>query len=52
MYNDHKVQSFHVMLSKTSAYVKIHDAQTKWIYFLTEDHDLLGTYTIWDKVSI
>ena len=52
MYNGNKVQSFHVMLPKTSAYVKIHDAKTKWMYFLNEDPDLLGTYTIWDEVSI
>ena len=26
------------MLSKTSAYVKIYDVQTKWMYFLIE-HD-------------
>ena len=40
------------MLPKTSAYVKIYDEQTKWIYFLIEDNDLLEKYnTIWDKVS-
>ena len=26
----------HVMLLKTSAYVKSYDGQTKWMYFLTE----------------
>ena len=40
------------MLPKTSAYVKIYDGQTKWMYFLIEDNDLLEKYdTIWDKVS-
>ena len=40
------------MLPKTSAYVKSYDGQTKWMYFLIEDDDLLETYnTIWDKVS-
>ena len=29
------------MLPKTSAYVKNYDVQTKWMYFLTEDEDLL-----------
>ena len=29
------------MLPKTSAYVKSYDEQTKWMYFLTEDDDLL-----------
>ena len=40
------------MLPKTSAYVKRYDGQTKWMYFLIEDDDLLEKYnTIWDKVS-
>ena len=40
------------MLPKTSAYEKSHDGQTKWMYFLIEDDDLLEKYnTIWDKVS-
>ena len=37
---------------KTRAYVKSYDEQTKWMYFLIEDDDLLEKYnTIWDKVS-
>ena len=28
LYNDHKVRPLHIMLSKTSAYVKSHDGQT------------------------
>ena len=39
------------MLPKTRAYVKSYDGQTKWMYFLTEDDDLLAKYNIWDKVS-
>ena len=40
------------MLPKTSAYIKSYDGQTKWMYFLIEDDDLLEKYnTIWDKVS-
>ena len=40
------------MLPKTSAYVKNYDGQTKWMYFLIEDEDLLEKYnTIWDKFS-
>ena len=40
------------MLPKTSAYVKNYDGQTKWMYFLIEDEDLLKKYnTIWDKFS-
>ena len=35
-----------------SRYVKGQNGKTKWVYFLTEDDDLLEKYnTIWDKVS-
>ena len=40
------------MLPKASAYVKSYDGQTKWMYILIEDDELLGKCnTIWDKVS-
>ena len=40
------------MLPKISAYVKIYDQQTKSVYFLIKDDELLEKYnTIWDKVS-
>ena len=40
------------MLPKTSSYVRTYDVQTKRMYFLIEDDDLLEKYnTIWDKVS-
>ena len=40
------------MLLKISVYLKSYDGQTKWMYFLTEDDDLLEKYnTTWDKVS-
>ena len=32
------------MLPKASAYVKSYDGQTKWMYFLIEDDDLLEKY--------
>ena len=52
LYNNHKVKPLHIMLPKTSAYVKSYDGQTKWMYFLIADDDLLEKYnTIWDKVS-
>ena len=39
------------MLPKTNEYVK-RDGQTKLMYFLIEDDNLLKKYnTIWDKVS-
>ena len=40
------------MLPKTSAYVKHYGGQTKWMYFFTEDGNLLEKYnTTWDKVN-
>ena len=40
------------MLPKISAYVKGYDGQTKRMYFLIEDDDLLEKYnTIWYKDS-
>ena len=52
MYNDHKVKPLHIMLPKTSTSVKSYDGQTKWMYFLIEDDELLEIQnTIWDKVS-
>ena len=40
------------MLPKARAYVKSYDGQTKWMYFLTEDDDLLEKYnTSWDKLN-
>ena len=32
------------MLPKTSAHLKSYDGQTKWMYFLIEDDDLLEKY--------
>ena len=40
------------MLQSTSAHVKSYDGQTKLIYYLIEDGDLLEKHNIiWDKVS-
>ena len=44
LYNDHKVKPLHIMLPKTSAYVKSYDGQTKLMYFLMEDDGLLEKY--------
>ena len=52
LYNDDRIKPLHMMLSKTSAYVKSYDGQTKWMYFLIEDEDSLEKYnTIWVYVS-
>ena len=38
------------MLLKASAYAKRYNGQTKWMYFLIEDNELLEKCnTIWDK---
>ena len=51
LYNDHKVTQLHMILPKTSGYVKIYDEQTKWMYFLIENDDLLEKYNvIWNKL--
>ena len=41
LHNDNKVKPLHIMLRTTSAYVKSYDGQTKWMYSLIEDDDLL-----------
>ena len=52
MYNDHNVKPLHIMLPKTSAYVKHYDGQIKWMYILFNNDDVLEKYnTIWDKGS-
>ena len=53
MHNDHEVKPLDIMLSKTSAYVKSCNGQTKWMYFLISDDDSLEKYNnaIQDKVS-
>ena len=52
MHDDCKVKPLHIMLPKTSAYIKRYDGKTKWIYFLINNDDLLEKYnTVWDKVN-
>ena len=52
MYDDYKIKALHIMLLKTSTYVKIYNGQTKSMYILIEDDKLLEKYiAIWDKVS-
>ena len=51
MYDNNKSKLLHRMLPKTRACVKGFDDQTKWMYLLLEDDDLLEKYnTVWDKV--
>ena len=52
MYDDHKVKQLHIMLRKTSVYVKSYDRQTKGMYSLIEDGDVLEKCnSILSKVS-
>ena len=49
--SEYSFKPWHIKLPETSAYVKSYYGQTKWIYFLIENDDLLEKYTVWDKVS-
>ena len=52
LHNNNKVKPLHIMLSKTSGYVKRYEVQTKWMYFLIGGDSLLRKYnTTWNKVS-
>ena len=51
--DDYKIKPLHIILPKTSAYVRSYDGQTKLMYFFTEDDDFTEKYnTIWDEISI
>ena len=52
MFDDHKVKPLHIMLLKTTAYVKCYDGQTKWMYFLIEDDDLLKNIILFEIKSV
>ena len=52
LYDDLNVKPLRIMLPKTSIYIKSYDGQTKRMYFLIENNDLLERYNaIWDKIS-
>ena len=53
MYNGNKVKALSIMLPKTvHFFFLIYGEQTKWIYFLIEDDELLEKFnTLWDNVS-
>ena len=44
LYNDYKVIPLQIIIPKTSGYISSYYGQTKWIYFVTEDVDLLKIY--------
>ena len=50
--DDYKIKPLHIMLPKTSAYVKLYSGETKWVKFLINDDDLLEKCSsIWNIVS-
>ena len=52
LYNDDKVNPLHIMLPKTTTYVKSYDGKTKWMYFFIKNDDLLEKYNaLCGKVS-
>ena len=52
LYDDYKIKPLYIMLPKTSVYLKSYYGQTKLMYFLIEDDNLLENNNIfWDKVS-
>ena len=47
MYSNHEVKVLHI-----TAYEKSYDGQTKWMYFLIEEDELLEKYnSVWDKAG-
>ena len=50
--DDHKIKPLRLMLPKTSAYVKRYDGETKWMYFVIEDNELLEICnSTWNRVN-
>ena len=47
-----KVKPLNIMPPKISAYVKSHDGQTKWMYFLIEEDDLLKNVILFGIKSV
>ena len=52
LYNSFKVKLLHIMLPKTSAYVKGFDGETKWMHFLIEDDNLLENIVLFGIKSV
>ena len=50
--DDHKIKSICILLSKTSAYVKRYDGETKWMYFFIADDELQKDITVFEIKSI
>ena len=46
LHDGYKIKPSHMMLPETRTYVKSYDGQTKWMYFLMEDDNLLEKYNL------
>ena len=46
LYDDNEIKPLHIMLPKTSAYVKSYDGQIKWMYFC------LKIITYWENITL
>ena len=44
LYGDYKIKPLHIMPPKVRTYVKGFDDHTEWMFFLTDDDDLLEKY--------
>ena len=51
LYNDNKVRPLHIMLPRRSTYVKNYDGQTKLMYSLIEEDDLLKIMKLFGTMS-
>ena len=46
LYDDNEIKPLHIMVPKTSAYVKSYDGQIKWMYFC------LKIITYWANITL
>ena len=52
MNDDFEIKPLYIRFLKTSAYIKSYDSQTKWMYILIEDDDLLKILFVITSVLI
>ena len=50
--DENRIKPLTIILLKTNAYVKSYDGETKWMYFLIENEELLKKYNeIWNDIN-
>ena len=52
MHDDFEIKPLYIRFLKTSSYIKSYDSQTKWMYILIEDDDLLKILFVITSVLI